>query len=368
MKKKFVNCILIFIYIYEFIINVLYVKNVYVPLMLNSDSAGDAVFARHLEKTGKYLFSQDWFPTTELYVVHHQLIMVPLFKFFDNYSLVWVLTSIIAIILISASIFYFVKCFQGDKTKAFLAVVLFINPIINTNLDFTIYFHGYLFYYILGFILLGTLFKCQYTNKVSMSDNIIIIIFSFLSGLCGIRMFMLVFIPFIIAYVMYYYKSEIKEMNNPFTKIALLSLCASAFGFGIYFFVLSPIYGGGSQISAIKLNSGEIIKNNLLLLPEMIINGLSINFNDTEINLYAMTVFSALLLWLCVFFVVGRNCKGKGTFPIFVLWNIIILNIIFMILTIGNDSFVISARYFSLSIFLLIPMFVTLIKIDKKSL
>ncbi|MFU0826445.1 MAG: hypothetical protein ACFWTJ_02750 [Lachnoclostridium sp.] len=350
----------------EYIVNIWYVKRYFIVYNMNSDFAGDAVFAKHLSDTGHYIFSADWYPTTELYIVHHQLIMVPLFKLFKDYSTVWVMTSVIAFALMSACIFYFMSCFKSSFNKSLLAVILFLNPITFFNLEYSVWFHGYLFYYCLSFIIIGNLCKYLAGDAISKKDVIIILITSFLAGVCGIRMFMIVFVPFVMAYIIFYYNEDIRKACNNLGKMMVASLMSAFIGFVVYYFGLVPRYGGDSVISGIKINSSEIVKDNLLLVPQMIINGLNINYSNTEINLYAILTSFTVLFWAVVFIYTIKmifSQNEKLRFLAILSASCILLNILFMIMTIGNNTFVESSRYFLLSIFMQIPLFALSIEI-----
>lgn len=357
VKNNIGFCVLLLLWIFEFVINIVYVKKFFLVHSMNSDYAGDAVFARHLADSGNYIFSLDWFPTTELYVVHHQLIMVPLFKIFNDYNTVWLLTSIIAFVLVSLSLFFFMKCMEGSNNRSFFAVVLFLSPINGFVLDFSIWFHGYLFYYIMAFLVLGIIFKYLKKSKLNKIDIGLNVIISFLCGICGVRMFMIVHVPLMIAFVITFCGCEIKKLWNSFSQMLMISVVGSLIGFAVHAFVLGPRYGSGSvMVSNTILRDSETIKNNVLFLPKLIFDGFGIDFNNRGISIHTIFIAIKAFFWFYVVIVTVyslRNKRLEGELA----YSCIIVNILLMVLTFTNDHIVGASRYFSLSTFMLIPVF-----------
>lgn len=370
-KKKTV--ILVLIWFLELLINIWYTTRYVLVHLMNSDWSGDAIFARHLADTGHYILSPDWIPTTELYIVHHQLIMVPLFKIFDDYKIVWTITSVIAYLLVSLSIFYFMRCMKQGFDEILLAVVLFLNPLVVENLTYTVWFHGYLFYYLMAFVLVGVLGKYYVENKkIQYYDLGIVIVISFLSGVCGIRMFIMVFVPLIISWLLLNRNNKLVALWNGFAKNSCIALMVSALAFAVYYFVLSPRYGAGFVVNAVKsnaltINSAEIMVNNFLRLPQLFLIVLGCDFQNNSIGVLVLLKAITLCFWSVIFGVIIKEIKKNwedvrikyiATFLGASLFTTILL-IVFLV---KPEEIVDDARYLSLSGFLMFPLYSMLSK------
>ncbi|SES37781.1 hypothetical protein SAMN04487884_13514 [Butyrivibrio fibrisolvens] len=363
---------LLLIWMFEFVINIWFVARYFVKYKLDSDFAGDAVLAKHLADTGNYIFSSDWYPTTEVYVIHHQLIMTPLFKIFKDYSLVWILTSSVAFLLLSLSIYFFMRCLNSSINRAIIAVILFMNPVVTFQMSFSVWFHGYLFYYIMAFVLLGLLFKYRLVQtSVSRRDIILTTVFSFMAGLCGVRMFLVLFVPFAITYCIYIYNKECRSIFDQYFKLILLSFLSAFVGFGIYSFYLAPKYGDGSLVRlGFTLYDSGTIKDNILTLPQVIIDGLCIDFARTSDTYYAAITLVLALLWVIVLsnnLMVIFNKRDDYNYRFIAMFSFIcmIVNLAFMVITLHSDEFISRYRYFALSTFAQLPVFVATNKFAK---
>lgn len=49
-------CMLLLLWLFELVINIVYVKKYFLVHGLDSDFAGDAIFAKHLADSGHYIF------------------------------------------------------------------------------------------------------------------------------------------------------------------------------------------------------------------------------------------------------------------------------------------------------------------------
>ncbi len=364
-KDKICFGFLLLVWIWEFVANIWYTAQYFIKYELNADYAGDAVLARHLADTGNYIFSSDWYPTTEVYVIHHQIIMTPLFKIFSNYSTVWILTSCIAFLLMSLSIVFFMKALNSSTSRALLAAILFMNPVVTFQLSFSVWFHGYLFYYLMAFIILGLLFKYHSKDEMaSKTDLIITIIVSLMAGLCGVRMFLMLFIPFAITYCIDIYNKELKIVFNNYFRLVVISFVSAFAGFCIYTFYLAPKYGDGSLVRlGFTLYDSGTIKDNILTLPQVIIDGLCIDFARTSDTYYAVITFILALLWVIVLSnnlrcMIRKDGDDNERFMALFSFICMFVNLAFMVITLHSDEFISRYRYFALSTFMQLPVFV----------
>lgn len=364
--------LLFFVWIWEYVANIWYTAKYFLIFDMNSDYAGDAVLAKHLADSGNYLFSSDWYPTTELYVIHHQIIMTPLFKIFKDYNTTWIATSVVAFFLLSASICFFMKILGSSTIRSMLAVVLFVNPIMKFQMSFSVWFHGYLFYYLIAFVLTGMLIKLYSDNsRPSPKDIAAVCILSLLAGLCGIRMFMIVFIPLVLTVIFDLYNKELKCLLSIPVRLIAGACCAAMVGFVVYSLYLVPRYGNGSLLGiGVSLNGAEKVNRNILSIPQTLIDGLNVDFSGTSSIYYAIVVFVELLLWIVIFannisLIIKKNTDKRIRFLAIFAAICGALNIVFMVLTQSNEEMLYRYRYFSLSTFVQIPLFALTVKCEQ---
>lgn len=257
---------------------------------INSDYAGDAVFAKHLTDTGNFILSEDWLPTTELYIIHHQLIMTPLFYFISDYKTVWLITSVLAYVMLSSSIIFFMRSSNATKVQSLLAVVLFFNPLCKLYLEFNIYFHGYLFYFVLGFLIMGSISRILIRNQLLKNDVLVLCVTSFLGGLCGVRMFMIVFTPLLITFLIINCNTLIRKLNLTHLRILGAILISSMLGVMLYF-VLGKYYATHSFVR-FRLQDVNCIAGNILDLPKVILKSVWPG-SGTQCSIIGITLFWA---------------------------------------------------------------------------
>lgn len=126
-------------------------------------------------------------------------------------------------------------------------------------------------------------------------------------------MFMIVYVPLMITFVIMFYGYEVKKLWNSFSKMLIISVVGSLIGFAIYAFILGPRYGGGLAIeSPIILRDSETIKNNILLVPKLILIGLGIDFNNMDINLYTIFIAIKACFWFYVLIFILKLPKEKS--------------------------------------------------------
>lgn len=374
--------ILICLILTEFIITILYTNQYFVKFGLDADFATDSVYAKFLAKTGGILLSDDWYPSTELYIVHHQLIMTPLFHIFDDYNTVYTITTAIAFVAVALVIYYFMRSFTDSKLKRLLAVLLVCNPINVLFILFTITFHGYLFYVIFGALYVTILFKLLY-KKINRLETVTLLLISFLSGICGIRMFFVLFVPLIFLLFWKYrnlhldsefWKHNLKEerfLKNKKVWIIVVSYLLALLGFLIFYCFLMPKYGGADKLEVIGTSNNNIA-NNVKDIVLMCLNGVGFNVQETKLLSVSFIKASILLLfWIYIFIQNIKLAFQKINHKILKdisLYNIIclLITVLFMVVTLNNYdmSFLLTFRYIGLATYLMIPTAIIGLKKD----
>ncbi len=336
------NTLMLFVvWIVQLFLNIWYITTYTLSRnMFNADFAGDVIFAKHLADNNHLIFSLDWYPTTELYIIHNQIIMVPLFKILSDYKLVYILTSIIAYLLVSISMYYMMRSMECSVVRSMVAAIIFLNPIMWTCLWFTVWFQGYL--------LLG--------------------IVSFAAGLCGVRMYLILYAPLWITsfafLVRHIINKRVEILNRNYYIRLGYSTIASFMGFILYRLYFAPKFGAGSAVDLWKrMNECSGIIANVLSLHNVIINTFfgclwGNVFKDTGLHIMLkicigiinLIPFVASLI-LCVFSK-DKKIKVLSLFTCMcIVFSIIACAVVF-----DNYAFVYSARYYTLSCYMVIPI------------
>lgn len=149
--------------------------------IINSDIAADLLLADSMARNQEWILSRDWFWTTELRVLHNQLIQVLLFKFIDNYRIVFVLTFVIVSFLICCASYLLVKEITDDTGAALVSVLLLLVPGGEFYLyTFKVQAHSiYVFFtYAFIYLLILSIKEIHYVKK----RNLCIALFLIISG------------------------------------------------------------------------------------------------------------------------------------------------------------------------------------------
>jgi len=257
---------------------------------------------------------------------------------------------------------------QQDLDRTILAVILFLNPIMVENLTYTVWFHGYLFYYLMSFVIVGVLGKYFFEDKViNICDLIIIIVVSFLAGICGLRMFIIVFVPLGLSLIICNLNKEIKMILNRYTVLSCSSILLASIGFAIYLYVLSPRYGAGFVVHAMKtnsltINSAEIMVNNFLKLPELLLIVLGCDFQNNSFGMLVILKGLTLCFWIIFFILLYKGIK-KNWYDVKVRYITaflslsLLVTVLLIIFVINTEEIIDDARYLSLAGFLIFPLF-----------
>lgn len=358
-KSTILILLLLFILLLEILLTIIYEYNVYTVDKMNSDFAGDTIFAKNLAEEGKLIFSKNWYPTTELYVVHHQLIMTPLFYIFDDYRLVTTISAGIAFILLACTFYYFLKTLNCSKIKSLLILVLIFNPVNYFLHAFAILFQGYLFYVILQILYITLILRLLHKtlNKVEL---LLFYIISFCIGMCGIRLFIILYVPLVLLLLLenLNWKLDKNALKDKKNLLVLGTFLTSIIAYLIYTMYLCPKYSFDGNIAMFGLDNTNINSNILHIIPSFLD---SIGFSISNIAIKSMQfIIQAikLLFWLLIIveniYLAFFN-KERTIAKIIAKFNIlcIIVTLGSMILT--SDTFVESSRYIGLSCFLLMP-------------
>lgn len=214
---------------------------------LDSDMSSEMILAKLISDEGGWVFSENWYYSTEIRVFNTQLIMVPLFKIFKSFKVVRILSSIICILIMLLSLFYF--CCQTGLKKYFpyIACILVL-PICPGYEKFVLYGLYYIPHLVLIMLGIGLVIQIPKMKNRFLRVGFIcaLLMIAFISGLGGLRLILNLAIPLVIsAALMFFIGRKEKESKLRIVHLLLLAgmvLIFSAAGYIINVTVLSAKY------------------------------------------------------------------------------------------------------------------------------
>ena len=182
--------------------------------MENSDIASDMILGKLLSQEGGIL-SKNWFYSTELHVVHTQLLYKLLFHIWpDNWLMVRLAAAVVFLILIVAS-FLFMTRSLGLEKEGLLAASILTWPFGQWYVRIVTFGQSYVTYFIIAFVSMGLFFRAVQGGKAASAKNgdsasdctggnnivvlgiygILLALISFVAGLGGVRLLMICYAP-----------------------------------------------------------------------------------------------------------------------------------------------------------------------------
>ena len=169
---------------------------------IDSDASSELVLAKHLAETGQIL-SQDWYYSTELRVLNTQLVYAPLFLIFEDWHMVRFVGALIlqGIMILS---YYFLLHEAGVSRRFFyLSASLLLLPVSVAYGRIVLYHCFYIPHIALSFFLVGL--TLGFAQKISWRSwkpwlrLFLLLLFSFIGGLGGIRQLMITHAPLVLC-------------------------------------------------------------------------------------------------------------------------------------------------------------------------
>lgn len=248
--------------IYEYIG---YVKHV------ESDLGADLLLAKTMAENNEWFLCKDFYYTTELRMLHATLIQSIIFRFTDDYRLVYTLSF--ALILLAIVIFGIILLRMLIKSIWCSCLGMFL--LIGAGGDFYTYcFRGqyYIFYVMCSLMLLIIYFKLlnyKLTGFPKMFYLLVMGLLCMCMGMCGFRYLSCVIVPIFLAEIFFVvrrnlYSEEFNIDKKTLYRIAML-VGASALGYILYHEVIIKIYSVGGVGKT--LVNGKDITENLTYLP-----------------------------------------------------------------------------------------------------
>lgn len=274
-----------YIFLFVSILMLCFFMYKYSELLLDSDDASEMILSKILSEEGGIL-SKAWYYSTELRVLNNQVIWSGLFRVFDNWN--WnqirLLGSFIIYGCMLLVLFVFCKCYQLQRWFPFLGAIFFLP----TSDTYTYVILRSLYYipHIMILLMLLSFMSCYNKNINTLIKIFVLVIASVLSvlaGMGGLRLFLIYYIPVLLAQIIL---CCIKRYNKKKWKQKLIfSMCttiAAVIGYGLNSIVLAQEYSYKSYetISFTYIDINRIIN---------VINGFLSNLGYVTGELFSTT-------------------------------------------------------------------------------
>ena len=180
--------------------------------MENSDIASDMILGKLLSTEGG-IMSQNWYYSTELHVIHTQLIYKLLFYIWpDNFLMVRLVAAVIFLVLIVASFMYMAKG-AGLYREGLFAASILTWPFGQWYVRIVTFGQSYVTYFIIAFFSMGLFFRAVRPVVGGISEDEdsrenkavlfillgLLAVVSFAAGLGGVRLLMICYAPLMAA-------------------------------------------------------------------------------------------------------------------------------------------------------------------------
>jgi hypothetical protein len=180
--------------------------------MENSDIASDMILGKLLSTEGG-IMSRNWYYSTELHVIHTQLIYKFLFYIWpDNFLMVRLVAAVIFLVLIVASFMYMAKG-AGLYREGLFAASILTWPFGQWYVRIVTFGQSYVTYFIIAFFSMGLFFRAVRPVVGGISEDEdsrenkavlfillgLLAVVSFAAGLGGVRLLMICYAPLMAA-------------------------------------------------------------------------------------------------------------------------------------------------------------------------
>lgn len=201
----------------------------YTVYTLDSDASSEMVFAKHLADQGGAIMSKSWYYSTELEFLNDQLAFELMFFFTDNWRLARWGGTMILIALLLASLWYFCKKLAGKEHFPLLAALLLL-PLSRTYFNVTFKFAYYIQFIATDFVCVAaTIQLITEEGKKKYLGFLLALLLSAAAGLLGFRMLLTLYIPLVLAALLYIWLNKAPALTKKLLcAVGLLSAAALA--------------------------------------------------------------------------------------------------------------------------------------------
>ena len=230
----------------------IYKKDFY---MENSDIASDMILGKLLNEEGGIL-SKNWFYSTELHVIHTQLLYKLLFYIWpNNWLMVRLFAAVVFLVLIVASFLYMAKGAGLYKEGLFAASIL-TWPFGQWYVRIVTFGQSYVTYFIIAFLSIGFFLRAVRRAVSAVSDPdenekenklyvcimlLLLAVLSFVAGLGGVRLLMICYAPLFATSLLVLLYAHYYMFKNKTRSIRIATAANKVFVYSLIPFVSSCI-------------------------------------------------------------------------------------------------------------------------------
>ena len=175
----------------------------YTVYTLDSDASSELVFAKHLADRGGAIMSKNWYYSTEIEFLSDQLAFELMFFLTDNWRLVRLGGTALLIALLLLSLHYFCRKLELKKSFPLLAALMLL-PLSRSYFEIVYKFAYYIQFLATGLVVLGAV--AQFINEEGWKKypaQVLALLLSLAAGLLGFRMLLTLYIPLVLAVLLY---------------------------------------------------------------------------------------------------------------------------------------------------------------------
>lgn len=221
---------------------------------LDSDTSSELVLANHMAGYYQHIFSPTWYYSTELRVLHVELVFTPLFRLCSNWYAVRAAGTILLSVLMLVCCGYFCRRAGLWELFPFIGGFLLL-PYSETYYRFILYGADYIPHLCIAFVMLGLLLCWAETSGCRRYAAAAAgLLLSVGAGMGGVRLLFIFYGPFFLAAALLW----LRERRGPHARqttalfwAAAAAAAAAAAGYGINKLVLSRLYHYDDYYTAI---------------------------------------------------------------------------------------------------------------------
>lgn len=287
-------------------IMMLYLKK-YFMLEMDDDNAAEMILSWLLHRDGG-IISKDWIYSTEIRVINIQIIYSFLFNFFSNWLTIRVIGNGIMYIILLGTVYYL--CSQIKLKKYFIIIgIMFIIPMCR---DYYVYvLHSA---YMLPHLTLSMLVMAFFFHSTQLKGKRRTIILclggmvSFLVGMGGLRLILLLSIPLLLTSGVCWIKDKSEENRRLLISSGHFSFC-SLCGYLVNVFYLSKIYDN-SSVNDVRYSLFQI--DNLLKVFNAYIKNYGWHYESSLFSIQTFYNIMPLCLIVTILSICYSVIKRKG--------------------------------------------------------
>ena len=211
--------------------SILFIRNNLFNGLLDSDMSSELVLAKLLAEEGK-LITTDWYYSTELRVLHVQLVFTPLFLIFKSWHTVRVAGTLILHLLMMASVCFLCKTLKAGKWGPFVSIGL-VAPLSIVYLEFVTKYTVYIPYIVITFLALSLEFLFIRTRGFrSYIIAALAGVLGLFAGMSGARQLLVLYLPLSLCCVLTYITDWVSQrkisFKNDYFRFFLVTFISSA--------------------------------------------------------------------------------------------------------------------------------------------